>query len=899
MSEANRGRVQQIVAECFVKAAHVILSSRIYNSSRTVSKQGPKCWFNLENEEAECAQREMELWRRDPSCPMIIEIYLQPWAANEAAALSGPTPQADAGAAGRRLLERWVLSYAPASPADAKAGAGRPMTSRLEPAAIYKRMVISLRSLFSYVRVLPAYRLFRACAQQQAAQERGGISLQYRVSRGMPGTTGAGRGPPVPRLDHFVFTPIETPHGLFRMSVDFAPSSTVTILKETTSPGPVAQIIQDYASSGSAARRTPQMAASMHVTRGSKQQFPHPPSSSPMSAGAGILRAAPASMQQQQQPMLRRHSWSTHGLRNALNAMQQPAGGVQASPSLPATPLSGTEAARHALAAPGTSPSPSPHERGGYLNRLATHSEADEALAAAGPSQGHAWMTPPKHPGTPTSPHYSGPLLSGAVRTWSRAAANEEALLAKTRQREAQERVLQQQMNSGQPALAHPLEQEAAGREAGGGTRQTSAPVCIPGASEGTHRSRIHSSGDLAALQRPNASPRPLKTVRWTNCPTKAPASAPAASAAVSMDEPPHLQETSMHLFNARTTGFNIPVQLDRAASGASGRLLQPNVQSNYTKPNELLKDSSGASASGVSGRRPSYGSGGSAQPPPTPPAQGGLGGGPGSESSGSAASSFPASCSPQLPFAFTPSALSLSSLHDQPGQSGGWHGGGGMAASPAAVGPGALTVFRRPSIGASPRSSAFDLPPPGALGYSLSPVQGSLESSLMGASTPRYTSGLPLVPPSSYASPLLPTTRGVGASGGSFSSAVGPPRLTYPGSGSGDPAELAALPSDEAEADVLPFALDADAVPASPHPPVPLRMSLGGTPSPPELDEEVGAFVRAIQEAPPSLARGAAAAPLGPVAHEQLQYGGAPSRLTLQAGLDQLSRFKARVEAM
>ncbi len=29
--------------------------------------------FNLENEEAECAQREVELWRRDPSCPMIIE----------------------------------------------------------------------------------------------------------------------------------------------------------------------------------------------------------------------------------------------------------------------------------------------------------------------------------------------------------------------------------------------------------------------------------------------------------------------------------------------------------------------------------------------------------------------------------------------------------------------------------------------------------------------------------------------------------------------------------------------------------------------------------------------------------------------------------------------------------
>lgn len=90
-------------------------------------------------------------------------------------------------------------------------------------------------------------------------------------------------------------------------------------------------------------------------------------------------------------------------------------------------------------------------------------------------------------------------------------------------------------------------------------------------------------------------------------------------------------------------------------------------------------------------------------------------------------------------------------------GQSGGLHGAAGMAASPAAVGPGALTVFRRPSVGASLRSSAFDLAPPGALGYSLSPVQGSLESSLMGASTPRYPSTLPLILPSSYPSPLLP----------------------------------------------------------------------------------------------------------------------------------------------
>lgn len=69
-----------------------------------------------------------------------------------------------------------MLSYAPALPSDAKAGAGRPMTSRLEPAAIYKRMVIALRSLFSYVRVLPTYSLFKDCAVRS-------VSLSRQTSR--------------------------------------------------------------------------------------------------------------------------------------------------------------------------------------------------------------------------------------------------------------------------------------------------------------------------------------------------------------------------------------------------------------------------------------------------------------------------------------------------------------------------------------------------------------------------------------------------------------------------------------------------------------------------------------------------------------------------------------------
>ena len=35
--------------------------------------------FNLEIEEVECAQREIDHWRRDPSCPMTIEVAPVPF----------------------------------------------------------------------------------------------------------------------------------------------------------------------------------------------------------------------------------------------------------------------------------------------------------------------------------------------------------------------------------------------------------------------------------------------------------------------------------------------------------------------------------------------------------------------------------------------------------------------------------------------------------------------------------------------------------------------------------------------------------------------------------------------------------------------------------------------------
>lgn len=60
------------------------------------------------------------------------------------------------------LLERWVVHYHPQLP-EGPSHLSRSQLSRLNPASVYKRLVITLRSLYTYVRLLPAYRMYRAC----------------------------------------------------------------------------------------------------------------------------------------------------------------------------------------------------------------------------------------------------------------------------------------------------------------------------------------------------------------------------------------------------------------------------------------------------------------------------------------------------------------------------------------------------------------------------------------------------------------------------------------------------------------------------------------------------------------------------------------------------------------
>ncbi|KAL0035165.1 hypothetical protein WJX79_004130 [Trebouxia sp. C0005] len=180
----DRQKTDQIIAECLVKAAHVVLGSRSEPNKPSVHQQARKSWFNLNIDEVDVATQVFEHWRKDTGTPAFIEVYLRPWGASEEQSPplqhSPSQPQdirlqSDAFPSAT-LLERWMFHFEPAMQ-DGNLQRRRAQLARLDPPAVYKRAVVMLRSLTSYVRLLPGYRMYRACKRNSSSPARLGFCL--------------------------------------------------------------------------------------------------------------------------------------------------------------------------------------------------------------------------------------------------------------------------------------------------------------------------------------------------------------------------------------------------------------------------------------------------------------------------------------------------------------------------------------------------------------------------------------------------------------------------------------------------------------------------------------------------------------------------------------------------
>ncbi|KAM0001614.1 putative HORMA domain superfamily protein [Helianthus debilis subsp. tardiflorus] len=242
----EHGRNDQIVSQFLLKTLHIVLESRVPSlrplpppRSSSFVKKSDK-WFNLALGDRPTA---FTFSHRDP---MIIDIILVQEMGHN---------QSGYGALVETVIERWAVQYEYSRASHSQSSESYKKT--------YKKSIILLRSLYSMMRLLPAYRAYRTKAKAQHGHL--SVSVKYRESLsdfnletsasfppeiitdyvGSPATDPFRAFPPVPQRPHSwtsggPFTKNQSPpayhssSGRFDLSYSPSPSSSYDVYSQRT-----------------------------------------------------------------------------------------------------------------------------------------------------------------------------------------------------------------------------------------------------------------------------------------------------------------------------------------------------------------------------------------------------------------------------------------------------------------------------------------------------------------------------------------------------------------------------------------------------------------------------------------------------------------------------------------
>lgn len=250
---ANQGKdsvakLNQVIQNYFTKSALTILDSRVSlpqaYSKDSKTKRVNK-WFNVEINETDILRDDVRLWRscdavshRPP--PMIVELYIDAqdltnnqslviidgqgrrWDVEEAL---NKSPSSSAGPSGQPsrpevVVEKWVVQLGQ-SPGEI------PQDLSTNNPRTYKNTVVLLRSLYTFSRLLPAWKFGKRSSKTGSAPR--SPKLRYRITQGpQPEQQHRNDQLAVPLfksdievLDTFVFDPIDSPAGPLCLQVTY------------------------------------------------------------------------------------------------------------------------------------------------------------------------------------------------------------------------------------------------------------------------------------------------------------------------------------------------------------------------------------------------------------------------------------------------------------------------------------------------------------------------------------------------------------------------------------------------------------------------------------------------------------------------------------------------------
>ncbi|CAB11710.1 autophagy associated protein Atg13 [Schizosaccharomyces pombe] len=221
-------KLGQVIHHCFYKTGLIILESRlnVFGTSRPRESSKNNKWFNLEIVETELYAEQFKIWKNielSPSRkipPMVLHTYLDisDLSKNQTLSVSDGTHSHAINfnnmSTMKIVLERWIVNLD-----------GEALSTPLELAVLYKKLVVLFRSLYTYTHLMPLWKLKSKIHKLRAH----GTSLKVGcalstddvlsndflpISAPISSSLGSS-------IATFSFSPVGTPAGDFRISVQY------------------------------------------------------------------------------------------------------------------------------------------------------------------------------------------------------------------------------------------------------------------------------------------------------------------------------------------------------------------------------------------------------------------------------------------------------------------------------------------------------------------------------------------------------------------------------------------------------------------------------------------------------------------------------------------------------
>lgn len=195
-----------------------------FNSNKRIQNK----WFGLLLDDVEGVYESLSFWRRNPFHPFLLDIFLS-HPESSSSTTSSSSSSSTSSSNSSCLLERWCLYH------DSQSS-----TPTQETSNVYKRSIVLIRFLYTYVRLLPTYhKVVKICSSRQPITD---YFLSYQIYSTSPPPLDSERT----NFLEYRFTPVHTQSGSLCLSVQYRRDMNFQLVKPRSGIVVSRDVISEY-----------------------------------------------------------------------------------------------------------------------------------------------------------------------------------------------------------------------------------------------------------------------------------------------------------------------------------------------------------------------------------------------------------------------------------------------------------------------------------------------------------------------------------------------------------------------------------------------------------------------------------------------------------------------------